>query len=141
MHPASASHRAVLTHAQISAEAWQARLRAVIRKGSRYINPRFDVVWAAVSFMCVPCPRDIHRLTRPQLDDRVPHRDVLRRAERAPAEDQRHERRRLPRRVEPHLAGARHQLCRLHRDCPLSVGPDVVLQGLRTCPSPIPPVP
>ncbi|KAI0733201.1 hypothetical protein C8Q72DRAFT_950064 [Fomitopsis betulina] len=35
----------------ISAEAWQARLRAVIRKGSRYINPRFDVVWAAVSFI------------------------------------------------------------------------------------------
>lgn len=43
--------------AQISAEAWQARLRAVIRKGSRYINPRFDVVWAAIAFMYAHFPR------------------------------------------------------------------------------------
>ena len=46
----------MLTRAQISPEAWQARLRAVIRKGSRYINPRFDVVWAAIAFMCVSPP-------------------------------------------------------------------------------------
>ncbi|KZT72066.1 hypothetical protein DAEQUDRAFT_723225 [Daedalea quercina L-15889] len=35
----------------ISAEAWQARLRAVVRKGSRYVNPRFDLAWGVLSFI------------------------------------------------------------------------------------------
>jgi len=35
----------------ISADAWQARLRAVTRKGSRYINPRFDIAWAVLTFI------------------------------------------------------------------------------------------
>ncbi|TFY58520.1 hypothetical protein EVJ58_g6373 [Rhodofomes roseus] len=35
----------------ISIEAWQARLRAVTRKGSRYINPRFDIAWGVMTFI------------------------------------------------------------------------------------------
>ncbi|PCH43662.1 hypothetical protein WOLCODRAFT_26105 [Wolfiporia cocos MD-104 SS10] len=35
----------------ISAAAWQARLRAVVRKGSRYCTPRFDMVWGIITFI------------------------------------------------------------------------------------------
>jgi len=36
---------------QISSEAWQARLRAVIQRGSRYCNPRFDAIWCILTFI------------------------------------------------------------------------------------------
>ncbi|GBE80994.1 hypothetical protein BKA93DRAFT_245782 [Sparassis latifolia] len=35
----------------ISTEAWQARLRAVLRKGSRYCKPAFDTIWAIITFI------------------------------------------------------------------------------------------
>ncbi|CCM03585.1 uncharacterized protein FIBRA_05722 [Fibroporia radiculosa] len=35
----------------ISKDAWQARIRAVVRKGSRYIKPGFDMVWAIITFI------------------------------------------------------------------------------------------
>ncbi|OCH88861.1 hypothetical protein OBBRIDRAFT_836240 [Obba rivulosa] len=35
----------------ISPEAWQARLRAVTRKGARWIHPRFDLLWLILNFV------------------------------------------------------------------------------------------
>jgi len=37
----------------ISADAWQARLRAVVRKGGRYIKPGFDMAWGILTFILV----------------------------------------------------------------------------------------
>lgn len=42
--------------AQISSAAWQARLRAVLRKGGRYLKPGFDAVWGIITFMYVMYP-------------------------------------------------------------------------------------
>ncbi|KAH9930377.1 hypothetical protein B0H21DRAFT_761553 [Amylocystis lapponica] len=35
----------------ITPEAWQARMRAVLRKGSRYCRPAFDYAWLLISFL------------------------------------------------------------------------------------------
>lgn len=46
---------------QITPEAFQARMRAVLRKGSRYCRPTFDHIWVGISFLYVLfCSAQLH---------------------------------------------------------------------------------
>ena len=42
-----------LTRSQYSKDIWAARQRAVLMKGSRYLKPRFEIIFAVFMFLCV----------------------------------------------------------------------------------------
>ena len=42
-----------LTRSQYSKDIWAARQRAVLMKGSRFLKPRFEIIFAVFMFLCV----------------------------------------------------------------------------------------